>query len=105
MISEGEAESNHMRLMLGPALLEPWIRLGLLRATTIDFFRRNRVPDELVGAERHCAVPRLPIAAVILVPEGIVVANVMPSTVPASSRRVGSRTSCAWTGRWYGQLA
>src|SRR6516162_1540384 len=27
-------------------------------------------PDELLGAERHCAVPRLPVAAVILVPEG-----------------------------------
>src|SRR3974390_241874 len=26
--------------------------------------------DELVGAERHCAVPRLPVAAVILVAEG-----------------------------------
>src|SRR5215475_3781143 len=30
----------------------------------------QKAPDELVGAERHCAVPRLPIAAVILVAEG-----------------------------------
>ena len=29
----------------------------------------QEAPDELVGAERHCAVPRLP-AAVIVVPEG-----------------------------------
>jgi len=30
----------------------------------------QKAPDELVGAERHCAVPRRPIAAVILVAEG-----------------------------------
>src|SRR5215831_1517950 len=30
----------------------------------------QKAPDELVGAERHCAVPRLPAAAVILVAEG-----------------------------------
>jgi len=29
----------------------------------------QEAPDELVGAERHCAVPRLSIAAVILEPE------------------------------------
>src|SRR6516165_406927 len=29
----------------------------------------QEAPDELVGAERHCAVPRLPAAAVILVAE------------------------------------
>src|SRR5437870_7825174 len=30
----------------------------------------QEAPDELVGAERYCAVPRLPVAAVILVAEG-----------------------------------
>ena len=30
----------------------------------------QEAPDELVGAERHCAVPRLPAAAIILVAEG-----------------------------------
>src|SRR5437588_7405518 len=30
----------------------------------------QEAPDELVGAERHCAVPRLSVAAVILIPEG-----------------------------------
>src|SRR5215472_9258235 len=30
----------------------------------------QEAPDELVGTERHCAVARLPVAAVILVPEG-----------------------------------
>src|SRR6516164_10736771 len=30
----------------------------------------QEAPDELVGAERHGAVPRLPVAAVILVAEG-----------------------------------
>ena len=30
----------------------------------------QEAPDELVGAERHCAIPRLPVAAVILVAEG-----------------------------------
>src|SRR6516162_1834229 len=30
----------------------------------------QEAPDELVGAERHCAVPHLPVAAVILVAEG-----------------------------------
>src|SRR3984893_2817342 len=30
----------------------------------------QEAPDELVGAERHCAVSRLPVAAVILVAEG-----------------------------------
>jgi hypothetical protein len=30
----------------------------------------QEAPDELVGAERHCAVPRLLVAAVILVTEG-----------------------------------
>src|SRR5215470_6233519 len=30
----------------------------------------QKAPDELVGAERHCAVPRLSAAAVILVAEG-----------------------------------
>ena len=30
----------------------------------------QEAPDELAGGERHCAVPRLPVAAVILVPEG-----------------------------------
>src|ERR1700758_2980501 len=30
----------------------------------------QEAPDELVGAERHCAVPRLPVAAIILVLEG-----------------------------------
>src|SRR5215472_16905290 len=30
----------------------------------------QKAPDELVGAERYCAVPRLPAAAVILVAEG-----------------------------------
>ena len=30
----------------------------------------QEAPDELVGGERHCAVPRLPVAAVILVAEG-----------------------------------
>src|SRR5712671_7517791 len=29
----------------------------------------QEAPDELVGAECHCAVPRLPVAAVVLVPE------------------------------------
>ena len=31
---------------------------------------QQEAPDELVGVERHGAVPRLPVAAVILVPEG-----------------------------------
>jgi hypothetical protein len=31
---------------------------------------QQEAPDELVGAECHCAVPRLPVAAVILVAEG-----------------------------------
>src|SRR5215472_7727392 len=30
----------------------------------------QKAPDELVGTERHCAVPRLPAAAIILVAEG-----------------------------------
>src|SRR5262244_2809192 len=30
----------------------------------------QKAPDELVGSERHCTVPRLPAAAVILVAEG-----------------------------------
>src|ERR1700751_660152 len=30
----------------------------------------QKAPDELVGRERHCAVPRLPAAAIILVAEG-----------------------------------
>src|SRR5262245_45579026 len=30
----------------------------------------QEAPDELAGGERHCAVPRLPVAAVILVAEG-----------------------------------
>jgi len=30
----------------------------------------QEAPDELVGTEHHCAVARLPVAAVILVPEG-----------------------------------
>src|SRR6516165_6081622 len=30
----------------------------------------QEAPDELLGAERHCAIPRLPVAAVVLVPEG-----------------------------------
>src|SRR5215468_2700832 len=30
----------------------------------------QEAPDELVGAERHCAVPRRSVAAVILVAEG-----------------------------------
>jgi hypothetical protein len=30
----------------------------------------QEAPNELVGAERHCAVPRLPVAAVVLVAEG-----------------------------------
>src|SRR5215469_17327025 len=30
----------------------------------------QEAPDELAGGECHCAVPRLPVAAVILVPEG-----------------------------------
>src|ERR1700758_3226496 len=30
----------------------------------------QKAPDELVGSERHCAVPRLPAAAIILVAEG-----------------------------------
>ena len=30
----------------------------------------QEVPDELVGAERHGAVPRLPVAAVVLVAKG-----------------------------------
>ena len=30
----------------------------------------QEAPDELVGGERHCAVPRQPVAAVILVAEG-----------------------------------
>src|SRR5437016_14058165 len=30
----------------------------------------QEAPDELVGAECHCAVPRLPVAAVVLVAEG-----------------------------------
>src|SRR5215469_14363096 len=29
----------------------------------------QEAPDELLGAERHCPVPRLPVAAVILVAE------------------------------------
>src|SRR6516162_1490270 len=29
----------------------------------------QEAPDELIGGERHCAVPRLPVAAVILVAE------------------------------------
>src|ERR1700675_84505 len=30
----------------------------------------QEAPDELVGGEGHCAISRLPVAAVILVPEG-----------------------------------
>src|SRR6478736_8367776 len=30
----------------------------------------QEAPDELVGAERYCAIPRLPVAAVILVAKG-----------------------------------
>src|SRR5215467_11984940 len=30
----------------------------------------QKAPDELVGSEHHCAVPRLPAAAIILVAEG-----------------------------------
>src|SRR6266581_8797852 len=30
----------------------------------------QEAPDELVGADRHCAVPRPPVAAVVLVAEG-----------------------------------
>src|SRR5215468_12042198 len=30
----------------------------------------QEAPDELLGTERHCAVPRLPVAAVVLVAEG-----------------------------------
>src|SRR5215469_11577535 len=30
----------------------------------------QKAPDELVGAERHCAVPRRSVAAVLLVAEG-----------------------------------
>src|SRR6516164_11474385 len=31
---------------------------------------QQETPNELVGAECHCAVPRLPVAAVVLVAEG-----------------------------------
>src|ERR1700741_3618126 len=41
----------------------------------------QEAPDELVGAEYHCAVPRLPVAAVILVPEGH--ASLVESNEPA----------------------
>ena len=42
-------------------------------ADAMKALRQNveqEAPDKLVGAERHCAVPRLPVAAVILIPEG-----------------------------------
>src|SRR5215831_14471206 len=42
-------------------------------ADAVEPLRQNveqEAPDELVGGERHCAVPRLPVAAVILVAEG-----------------------------------
>jgi hypothetical protein len=42
-------------------------------ADAVKPFRQNvekEAPDELVGGEGHCAVPRLAVAAVILVPEG-----------------------------------
>jgi hypothetical protein len=42
-------------------------------ANAMEALRQNveqEAPDELVGAERHCAVPRLSVAAVILEPEG-----------------------------------
>ena len=42
-------------------------------ADAVKAFRQNveqDAPDELAGGEGHCAVPRLAVAAVILVPEG-----------------------------------
>ncbi len=42
-------------------------------ADAMKALRQNveqEAPDELVCSERHCAVPRLPVAAVILVPKG-----------------------------------
>jgi hypothetical protein len=42
-------------------------------ADAMEALRQNveqKAPDELVGAERHDAVPRLPVAAVVLVAEG-----------------------------------
>src|SRR5438874_12212496 len=37
---------------------------------TLSAELEQEAPDELVGGEGHCAVPRLAVAAVILVPEG-----------------------------------
>ena len=47
--------------------------MAFLLADAMKPLRQNveqEAPDELVGAERHFAVPRLPIAAVVLVAEG-----------------------------------
>src|SRR5215467_10940706 len=62
----------------------------------------QKAPDELVGAERHCAVPRRPIAAVILVAEG------HTALVESNETAVGDRHAmgvageigkhCLWAG-------
>src|SRR3982750_2518934 len=31
---------------------------------------KQETPDELVGSKGHCAIPRLPVAAIVLVAEG-----------------------------------
>ena len=52
---------------------------------------KQEAPDELVGAESHCAVPSLPVAAVILVPEGH--AALVESNKATVRDRAGSRSA------------
>src|SRR6201984_277067 len=62
----------------------------------------QEAPDELVGAERHCAVPRLSVTAVILVAEGhaALVENNEPAVRDGDAMGVAGEIGkhCLWTG-------
>src|ERR1700731_3008879 len=62
----------------------------------------QEAPDELVGAERHCAVPRLSVAAVILVAEGhaALVENTGPAVRGGDAMGVAGKIGkhCFWPG-------
>src|SRR5438477_43970 len=62
----------------------------------------QEAPDELVGAERHCAVPRLPVTAVILVAKGhaALVESNEPAVRDGDAMGVAGEIGkhCLWSG-------